>query len=120
MGAPEYADAYWKYVERFQERCPITADDAVEDSKRFGSICSYTLMREVGLSEQEVKNVEDCADINTNTKELENQKSHTAWSPRALRINGWRYSGILDPELVATAVCAGFSKEPPECMQVKA
>merc|ERR1711920_1160534 len=33
--------------------------------------------------------------------------------------NGWRYSGIMDAELVATAVCAGFSKEPQERSLVK-
>merc|ERR1711920_629980 len=40
---------------------------------------------------------------------------NTAWSPRALRINGWRYSGILDPDLVTRAVCAGFISQPKEC-----
>jgi hypothetical protein len=117
---PEYADPYWRYVERFQESCPITADTSVDESKRYGSMCSYALMGELGLSAEEIKGIEDCADVARNTAELDRQKSHTAWSPRALRINGWRYSGILDPELVATAVCAGFSKEPPECAQVKA
>ncbi|CAK0893259.1 unnamed protein product [Prorocentrum cordatum] len=117
---PEYAVAYWDYIEKFQERCPITADTSLAEDKRYGTICSFALMREVGLSEQQIRLVESCADVSRNTEELELQKSHTAWSPRALRINGWRYSGILDPELVATAVCAGFSKEPPECKLVKA
>ena len=31
-----------------------------------------------------------------------------AWSPRAIRINGWRYSGMLEADLVARAVCSGF------------
>merc|ERR1712226_1624952 len=44
-----------------------------------------------------------------------NEKEHVAWSPRALRINGWRYSGILDVELVNRAICAGFVKKPAEC-----
>jgi len=31
-----------------------------------------------------------------------------AWSPRAIRINGWRYSGMLEADLVVRAVCSGF------------
>ena len=34
--------------------------------------------------------------------------SAEAWSPRAIRINGWRYSGMLEADLVVRAVCSGF------------
>merc|ERR1719356_1042310 len=116
---PEFAEKYWSYIEQFQDKCPITADATVDVSKQFGPVCSYQLMRDVGLSEVEIGAIRECADVGRNTQELDRQKNHTAWSPRALRINGWRYSGILDAELVATAVCAGFSKEPEECLEVK-
>jgi len=116
---PEFAEKYWSYIEQFQDKCPITADATVDASKQFGPVCSYQLMRDVGLSEVEIGAIRECADVGRNTQELDRQKNHTAWSPRALRINGWRYSGILDAELVATAVCAGFSKEPEECLDVK-
>jgi hypothetical protein len=115
---PEFAEKYWSYIEQFQDRCPIT-DTTGDVSKQFGPMCSYQLMRDVGLSDAEIDIIRECADVDRNTQELERQKNHTAWSPRALRINGWRYSGILDAELVATAVCAGFSKEPEECLDVK-
>jgi len=115
---PEFAEKYWSYIEQFQNRCPIT-DATGDESKQFGPVCSYQLMRDVGLTDVDVDAIRECADVARNTEALEQQKNHTAWSPRALRINGWRYSGILDAELVATAVCAGFSKEPEECLEVK-
>jgi hypothetical protein len=114
---PEFAEAYWSYIEQFQDKCPIT--DTFGDENTFGALCSYKLMRDVGLSDVDIAAIQECADTGRNTKELERQRNHTAWSPRALRINGWRYSGILDAELVATAVCAGFSREPAECLEVK-
>merc|ERR1712032_1445540 len=114
---PEFAAAYWSYIEKFADSCPLDGDS--KTGKVYGTECSYALMREVGLSEDDIRNIGECADPYRNTRELEKQKNHTAWSPRALRINGWRYSGIMDAELVATAVCAGFSKEPQECSLVK-
>jgi len=114
---PEFAEKYWSYMEQFQDRCPILG--AGDESRQFGPACSYQLMRDVGLSEADLGALRECADVGRNTQELERQRSHTAWSPRALRINGWRYSGIWDAELVATAVCAGFAREPEECLEVK-
>merc|ERR1712113_801443 len=35
-----------------------------------------------------------------------------------LRINGWRYSGILDADLVTRAICAGFIQQPKECKDI--
>eukprot|EP00913_Durusdinium_trenchii_P012519 g11755.t1 len=39
---------------------------------------------------------------------LQHELENPAWSPRAIRINGWRYSGMLEADLVARAVCSGF------------
>jgi len=114
---PEFAEKYWDYIEKFATRCPLGG--AAGGGSQFGAACSLSLMREVGLGEADIEAVSKCADPLQNTMELERQRNHTAWSPRALRINGWRYSGIMDAELVATAVCAGFSREPEECVQVK-
>merc|ERR1712178_277576 len=44
-------------------------------------------------------------------KELRNR----AWSPLALRINGWRYSGPIESNLVTRSVCGGYLKRPPQC-----
>jgi hypothetical protein len=115
---PEYAEQYWAYIEKFAERCSI--DEVANPATQFGPDCSYALMAEVGVSESQIAEIRECSNLARNTLELEKQKNHTAWSPRALRINGWRYSGILDAELVCSAICAGFSKEPEECVQVKA
>jgi len=35
-----------------------------------------------------------------------------------MRINGWRYSGPLDPETVLKAVCSGYEKPPLECSEL--
>merc|ERR1712032_1619986 len=56
--------------------------------------------------------------MNTKQEKLANERENSAWSPRALRINGWRYSGILDADLVARAVCSGFINQPEECQQL--
>merc|ERR1712129_693654 len=34
---------------------------------------------------------------------------------RAIRINGWRYNGQLDADLVTRAICAGFVQQPAGC-----
>merc|ERR1719198_779555 len=46
---------------------------------------------------------------------LDYELRNKAWSPRALRVNGWRYKGMLDADLVTRAVCSGFVTKPPEC-----
>merc|ERR1712151_230701 len=51
----------------------------------------------------------------TTDVKLKDEREHIAWSPRALRINGWRYSGTLDTDLVTRAICAGFVKQPQAC-----
>mmetsp|Transcript_5404 Transcript_5404/g.14954 ORF Transcript_5404/g.14954 Transcript_5404/m.14954 type:complete len:95 (-) Transcript_5404:557-841(-) len=37
--------------------------------------------------------------------ELSNELSNMAWSVLALRINGWRYAGMLEAGAVTKAVC---------------
>merc|ERR1712014_248723 len=54
----------------------------------------------------------------TRDEKLRLQRANTAWSPRALRINGWRYTGMLDADLVTRAVCAGFVQKPAECEEL--
>merc|ERR1712113_323006 len=54
----------------------------------------------------------------TMLKKLDYERKNPAWSPRALRINGWRYSGILDADLVTRAICSGFTVQPAECKDV--
>merc|ERR1712039_530877 len=67
--------------------------------------------RKVGL---DVGKVNQCVSA-TQDQKLKAELENTAWSPRALRINGWRYSGMMDPELVTRAICSGFISPPSEC-----
>lgn len=105
----QYAAEYWDYIERYIERCPLAGS-----GDRFGEECSKKLMAEVGIDQAQV---EECVHA-TSTEKLQHEVENTAWSPRALRINGWRYSGILDADLVTKAVCSGFTVEPAECQEI--
>lgn len=104
----EYARKFWDYVEALPSACPI---DGKVPEKRFGGACSRSLMRKVRI---DTALIESCVEANT-TKYLARERANTAWSPRALRINGWRYSGALDADLVTRAICAGFVEQPRAC-----
>lgn len=109
-GEPQakFAELFWDYMDRFADRCTF---EAANVNERFGSECSAALMQEIGI---DVDRVLSCA-VDTRTEKLRHERDHAAWSPRALRINGWRYDGMLDADLVTRAVCSGFSERPPEC-----
>merc|ERR1712137_1249913 len=107
----EYAEKFWDYVERLAEYCPLQSTDP---AYQFGSECSHTLMKHVGI---EVEEIDKCT-VKTKEKKLHAERENKAWSPRALRINGWRYSGTLDAELVTRAICAGFVKKPDICQHI--
>lgn len=104
----EFAAKYWDYVERFADRCPLEADNP---SDRFGIECAERLMREVSIDSTAVNR---CISSTKEVK-LQHERDNQAWSPRALRINGWRYSGVLDTDLVTRAICSGFITQPSEC-----
>lgn len=109
----EYAEKFWNYVELYPERCPLNGPT---DETRFGTVCSSKVMSDVGL---DVAAVSNCV-LRTQHDKLTHERENTAWSPRALRINGWRYNGAVDPELVTRAVCAGFTQQPAECSNLLA
>lgn len=97
-----YAEEFWNYIEKLLERCPL---------ETFGEECSKALMTELGI---DYARISTCVATSLESK-LEKEREHSAWSPRALRINGWRYSGILEPDLVTRAICSGFIVQPKEC-----
>mmetsp|Transcript_45430 Transcript_45430/g.140813 ORF Transcript_45430/g.140813 Transcript_45430/m.140813 type:complete len:458 (+) Transcript_45430:2-1375(+) len=107
-GVMEYAEKFWDYVEQMLVKCPV---DGTKPATRFGQQCSEALMRKVGI---DVDQVNQCMAISRDQK-LQDQRENKAWSPRALRINGWRYDGRLDADLVTRAICAGFVRQPPAC-----
>mmetsp|Transcript_40835 Transcript_40835/g.89324 ORF Transcript_40835/g.89324 Transcript_40835/m.89324 type:complete len:476 (+) Transcript_40835:78-1505(+) len=103
-----YSQEFWEYVTRLLDKCPVKT---YFGSGSFGEECSFNLMSSLGIPVDQVRScVEERAfDF------LENERRNVAWSQQALRLNGWRYSGPLDPETVLKAVCAGFSTRPKEC-----
>lgn len=109
--AVEYAEEYWNYVEQFEDACPLAGDHPLA---RFGTECSEKLMKKIGL---DVDKVRQCV-VSTQNDKLRKERDNTAWSPRALRINGWKYTGMMDADLVTRAVCAGFTSKPKECQDL--
>jgi hypothetical protein len=108
----EYAREFWDYIEHFLEECPLPVDGAPpKPFETFGEQCSDRLMGKVGI---DVEKIHKCQRDTMDAK-LKLQREFPAWSPRALRINGWRYSGILDSDLVTRAICSGFINQPKEC-----
>eukprot|EP00930_Biecheleria_cincta_P056428 TRINITY_DN42558_c0_g1_i1.p1 TRINITY_DN42558_c0_g1~~TRINITY_DN42558_c0_g1_i1.p1 ORF type:complete len:488 (+),score=99.71 TRINITY_DN42558_c0_g1_i1:23-1486(+) len=106
-----YSQPFWHYVDRFHRHCKLEASDV---SRRFGDQCSWSTMAAVGIDADAVK---DCMQRHR-IPMLREQLKNVAWSPQALRINGWRYSGPLDPETVLKAVCAGYSTQPAACHEL--
>ncbi|CAK0858966.1 unnamed protein product [Prorocentrum cordatum] len=90
----EYAEKYWDYLERFWTECPSDAEESVSAAHRFGLQCSERLARDVGI---DIEAVRRCTSERSEELLLQ-QLEAPAWSPRALRINGWRYAGALDAE----------------------
>jgi hypothetical protein len=115
-GKVTFSQEFWDYIEKLGESCPLDGCPAngPECEDGFGYKCSLKLMRQVGIN---TDTIGECA---TKTKEakLKNEREHPAWSPRALRINGWRYTGMLDTDLVTRAICSGFITVPPECHEL--
>lgn len=68
-------------------------------------------MKEAGVDHQKIASCVGQKSEEYLSEELQN----VAWSPQALRLNGWRYSGPLDPETVLKAICSGYVRQPEEC-----
>jgi len=103
-----YSKTFWEYVVRRRGDCPLTGDDP---KYRFGDECSFRLMSKLGVNLDDLaKCIKDNADLY-----LDAEVENVAWSPQALRLNGWRYNGPLDREAVLKAICSGFREKPQEC-----
>jgi len=103
-----YSSKYWEYVQLLMGSCPL---DGATPDRRFGRECSERLMDKVHVNATAVAK---CASETTDTK-LRIQRENAAWSPRAVRINGWRYTGTIDADLVTRALCTGFVAQPSTC-----
>lgn len=104
-----YAAEWWLYASNYLDECPL---DGKSENAKFGPTCSLLAMKKFGI--HDVEKVEACV-AQTAEQKLQQQLTFTAWSPRALRINGWRYNGQLDGDLVTRAICCGFVETPQKC-----
>ena len=123
-----YSVAYWDYMAKFYEQChPSMNNDATELSDS----CAEQIMKEIaGIDRENVdwcmknmkppkcKNVASGPECASSFNLLEDQAAHQAWSPHALRINGWRYSGPLEASVVLKTICQGFSNVPSICYDI--
>jgi len=108
---PFYSAEYWNYVKIFLDECPL---EGTKPEKRFGEECSIRVMKKVSIDPNRV-----AACVSSSYEErLAKSRANTAWSPRAIRINGWRYNGQLDADLVSRAICSGFVKLPAGCQDL--
>ncbi|CAE7250717.1 BP80 [Symbiodinium pilosum] len=105
-----YAEKYWDYMEKYPQRCPVDGTGA----KRFGRECSINVMKEVKVNPDEII---QCA-MTTQEESCWPVVQSAAWSDQAIRVNGWRFKGIVTADLVVRAVCSGFIHQPPECAQL--
>lgn len=51
----------------------------------------------------------------TMEEKLIEQKRNTAWSKYAVRINGWRFAGAIEPDGITRAICAAYVQPVHEC-----
>lgn len=103
-----YSRLFWEYVARRRADCPLAGTDP---KYTFGDACSLRLMKELGVDQDALVR---CIRKNQD-RYLDAEVENVAWSPQALRINGWRYNGPLDREAVLKAICSGFRERPGEC-----
>ncbi|CEM13802.1 unnamed protein product [Vitrella brassicaformis CCMP3155] len=103
----DYSAIWWNYVDLLPNVCPMDG----KGNKAFGQECSFGLMKNLGA---DMTKINKCL---TKDKEaiLSRERLNHAWSPLAMRINDWKYSGPLDPEVITQAVCSGFEERPQEC-----
>lgn len=106
-----YSEVWWKYMEAFPTECP---HNGPTDDHTLGELCSYNLMKNLTVN---IHQVQKCYQQNFDTL-LTHELLNKAWSPLALMINNWRYSGPLDPEIVTRAVCTGYKNEQEECRKL--
>jgi len=104
-----YSKEFWDYVAQLPDDCPVNGRSP---EHRFGSPCNSRLLESFGLGI--LIEVQECMETNLD-KYLMHEVVDTAWSAEALRVNGWRYSGPLDPETVLKAICHAFIETPSEC-----
>lgn len=118
--AIRHSAKFWDYVEKLPSRC--SADCSADWAKgsttcsgeHLGRECSEKVMKEVAI---DIEKIQECIDKDKYTI-LEHERDNHAWNIVALRINDWRYSGPMSPEIVTRAICSSFFKTPDACRQL--
>ena len=126
-----YSQQYWDYVSEFFESCHPSRNGATNP---FSDKCAEDTMKRIGITSSKISDVNwcianmkppACRDSSVKRPEcasgfhlLQDQAAHQAWSPHALRINGWRYSGPLEASVVLKTLCQGFKNVPDVCGEV--
>lgn len=124
-----YSPKYWGYMAEFYQTCHPSRNKGLTNP--FNDKCAETVMKNNGIESNSVnwciENMKppQCMSLNPNAPEcaasfhlLQDQATHQAWSPHALRINGWRYSGPLEATVVLKTICQGFVDVPDICYEV--
>lgn len=123
------SNTYWDYISESYESChparSVGAADALSAS------CANGVMKKLGIDTDEVNwcvdnmrppvcrsGIVQKPECSSSFNLLQDQAAHQAWSPHALRINGWRYSGPLEASVVLKTICQGYSSVPDICHHI--
>ncbi|KAF4665980.1 Vacuolar-sorting receptor [Perkinsus olseni] len=117
FGTFKHSDAYIEYKAAFLNECPasMTHDEwkNTAEDKRFGDLCAERVMKKLGI---DVTTVDKCMKDDITKRSILNAQVQTkAWSPSAIRINGWRYAGDLEADPIRRAICSAFTDPPSAC-----
>mmetsp|Transcript_9424 Transcript_9424/g.13312 ORF Transcript_9424/g.13312 Transcript_9424/m.13312 type:complete len:495 (-) Transcript_9424:41-1525(-) len=131
---PQYSKAFWDFMYYFPEECPLadpqTGKWSDDPDHRFGEKCSKRLMEQVQMSNADIQKIDkcfkdnqpgmmyscrDCGGIAVKNYWLDKMRNQVAWHDRALRINGWRYTGAYNVQGVVGAICKAYTHEPEAC-----
>jgi len=108
-----FAPKWFEYIIAFHKECTM---DGAKELYRFGPECALRVGKSVGIDEDPVGRC-----VRAKSEDiLRMQVEDVAWSPSALRINGWRYSGPHEATVVARAICSGYVIRPKVCDKIKA
>eukprot|EP00746_Dinoflagellata_sp_MGD_P012020 gnl/MRDRNA2_/MRDRNA2_125455_c0_seq1.p1 gnl/MRDRNA2_/MRDRNA2_125455_c0~~gnl/MRDRNA2_/MRDRNA2_125455_c0_seq1.p1 ORF type:complete len:483 (+),score=61.76 gnl/MRDRNA2_/MRDRNA2_125455_c0_seq1:77-1525(+) len=108
--ARQYSRRFWDYVELLSTECPL----GDVSHGYLGQICSEKVMNMVGI---DTGLIQTCIDKRKYTI-LEHERDNHAWNVLALRINDWRYSGPLSPDIITRAICSSFVSAPDSCRKI--
>ncbi|EER19918.1 conserved hypothetical protein [Perkinsus marinus ATCC 50983] len=122
LGTFKHSDAYIDYKDIYLRECPASmAHDAwknTADDRKFGDACAERVMKQLRI---DVASIDKCMKDDVTKRSILNAQVQTkAWSPSAVRINGWRYAGDLDADPIRKAICSAFTDPPSACSKYEA